>query len=131
MIQRGRKSSSAKIVALPTPPRPRLTAPKTLTASERAIFNETAAQHSHLKPGDAMGLAAFAQASVRSFKLVKKDDTKAWEQAVRAILALARSLRLTPISSTPAESRGRQRQDAVTDVQPWHRTGNDDDEEKW
>jgi hypothetical protein len=115
MIQRGRKSSNAKnIVALPTPSRPRLTAPKTLTAGERAIFNETAAQHPHLKPGDAMILAAFVQASVRSFKLAKRNDTKAWEQAVRAMLALARSLRLTPISGTRAETLGRKRDQSLS-----------------
>ena len=123
MIQRGRRSPNANIVALPTP-RSRLTAPKTLTASERAIFNETAAQHPHLKPGDAMVLAAFVQASVRSFKLSKKDDTKGWEQATRAMLALARSLRLTPISSTRAEALGRKRHDQ-------HRHGTDDDDEQW
>lgn len=114
MIQRGRKSSNAKIVALPTPTRARLTAPKSLTASERAIFNETAAQHPHLKPGDAMILAAFAQASARSFKLSKKDDTKAWEQSVRVMLALARSLRLTQISGTRAETLGRKRDQSLS-----------------
>ena len=63
MIQRGRKSSSANIVALPPPTRSRLTPPTILTVSERKIFIETAAQHPHLKPSDAMVLAAFAQAS--------------------------------------------------------------------
>jgi hypothetical protein len=110
-MQRGRKSPNATIVALrPTPLRPRLTPPTTLTDAERDIFSETAAQHPHLKPGDAMILAAFAQASVRSFKLAKKHDTAAWEKSVRAMLALARSLRLTPQSHTRAEALGRKDQ---------------------
>jgi hypothetical protein len=115
MIQRGRKSSSSNIVTLsPAATRLRLTAPATLTANERAIFIETAAQHPHLKPGDAMVLAAFAQASARSFKLAKKEDTAAWEKSVRAMLALARSLRLTPISGTRAETLGRKRDQQTT-----------------
>ncbi|WP_461329945.1 hypothetical protein [Bradyrhizobium diazoefficiens] len=80
-----------------------------MNADERTIFSETAAQHPHLKPGDAMLLAAFSQAAARSFKLAKKSDTKAWETAIRAMLALARALRLTQISSTRAETLGRRR----------------------
>jgi hypothetical protein len=129
MIQRGRKSSNAKIVALPTPHRARLTAPKTLTVSERAIFNETAAQHSHLKPGDTMILAAFAQASVRSFKLAKTSDTRAWEQSVRAMLALARSLRLTPISQTRAETLGRKRDQSPPSYYETMQQGDDDEQD--
>lgn len=131
MIQRGRKSSASNIVPLrPTPARTRLSPPATLNAAERALFNETAAQHTHLKPGDATILAAFAQASARSFKLAKGNDTKAWETAVRAALALARALRLTPISATRAETLGRKRQDAVLGVPPpWHGKGTDDGEQ--
>ena len=120
MIQRGRKSvSSDVVVALPRV-RPRLTPPKFLTVSERAIFVETATQHPHLKSGDTMILAAYAQASTRSFKLSKKDDTKAWEVAVRAMLALARSLRLTPISSTRPESLARKCDSQLQGNAPWH-----------
>ena len=127
MLQRGRKSSSAKVIALKSPTiRPRLTAPATLTSAERAIFNKTAVQHPHLKPGDVMILAAFAQASVRSFKLSKKADTKAWETATRAMLALARSLRLTPISGTRAETLGRKRDQASQSHYDLMRQSNDD-----
>jgi hypothetical protein len=86
-----------------------------LTASEKQIFIETAAAYPHLKNGDATILAAFAQASARSFRLAKKEDTAAWEKAVRTMLALARSLRLTPISTTRAEALGRKRD---RDIQP-------------
>jgi len=128
MIQRGRKSSTSNVVPL-QPTRSRLTPPSILTAAERAIFIETAIQHSHLKPGDAMVLAAFAQASVRSFKLAKKEDTAAWEKSVRAMLALARSLRLTPISSARPEALGRSRRDYSSGQEPWHRREHYDEDE--
>lgn len=43
-----------------------------------------------------------------------KEFTQAWERAVRTMLALARSLRLTPISHTRAEALGRKRGDQTT-----------------
>jgi hypothetical protein len=108
MLQRGRKSSASNVVSLrPTAARSRLTPPLPLSTAERAIFHHTATQHPHLKAGDAMVLTAFAQAAARSHKLAKRDDTIAWEKAVRAMLALARSLRLTQVSKTRAETLSR------------------------
>lgn len=76
-----------------------------------------------------MVLAAFAQASVRSFRLAKKEDTAAWEKSVRAMLALARSLRLTPISSARPEALGRSRRDYSSGQEPWHRKEYHDEDE--
>jgi hypothetical protein len=89
------------------------------------------AQQPHLTPRDATVLAAFAQASVRSFKLSKTSDTKAWEQSVRAMLALAKSLRLTPSSSIRPETLGRAQRNAELGVSPWHRGKGTDDDEQW
>lgn len=114
MIQRGRKSSQANIVALaPTARRARLTPPATLTTEQASIFNETATQHPHLTQGDAVILAAFAIAADRLLKEAarKKADPKAWEAANRVLLAHARALRLTQVSSTRAETLGRKRAD--------------------
>jgi hypothetical protein len=127
-MQRGRKSFSANVVALRPVPRAHLTPPSNLTSAERAIFTETAAQYPHLKPGDAMILAAFAQASVRSFALSKKNDTAAWERAVRAMLAIARSLRLTPQSHTRAEALGRKRDQATSTTSYYDRMREDADD---
>lgn len=123
-MQRGRKS--AHIIALRPQPttRPRLTAPSTLTAAERAVFVETVAQYPHLKPGDIPMIAAFAQATVKTFKLAKQQhDVQAWERSARVMISFATKLRLTPQSHTRAEALGRKRYD-----QHQHGTGGD---EQW
>ena len=124
-MQRGRRSKSANIIALPTT-RPRLTAPTTLNASERKAFNETVAQHPHLKIGDTPMIVAFAQATVKTFKLAKQHDVQAWERSARVMISFATKLRLTPQSHIRAVALGRKRDDPSYSVEK-----DDKDEEEW
>ena len=57
-------------------------------------------------------LAAYCQAIIKTHRLAQGDDVGSWEKAGRLAMALARTLRLTPISGTSAEKLGRQRRDA-------------------
>ena len=129
-MQRGRKSSSANIIALhPTPTRSRLTAPSSLAANERAVFVETVAQHPHLKPGDTAMIAAFAQAAVKTFKLAKQHDVQAWERSARVMISFATKLRLTPQSHTRAETLGRKRDQPTSSYYDRMRNADDADQD--
>src|SRR5690348_11445367 len=129
-MARGRKSSASNVVQLaPSLPRPRLNPPRTLTKAERSIFVETVAQHPHLKPGDATLVAAFAQASARSSRLARKENTDPWERSVRIMLALARALRLAPISGMRPEALGRKRAEQQFSYYDQMKADDDDGEE--
>ena len=127
----GRKGSFDSIVPIDAKStRSRPTAPSSLTKAEAATFNELAAVNRHLTQTDAPLLAAFAQAVAKASKLAKAQDVQSWERACRVMLALARSLRLTPQSTTDPQAIGRRRLDDFGRPfdAPWHRPDEDDDD---
>jgi hypothetical protein len=112
-MQPGRKSSAANIVPLPaTSPRTVLTpVGLPLTKEERLYFDHVARSHHHLKPIDVPVLMLFAASIVRAMKARRQDD-ETFEKEARAALALARSLRLTPQSTTEPKTAARRRAEA-------------------
>src|SRR6516164_8927890 len=102
MAQPGRKSAAASMVRPATAmPRPRLSPPSPLTNDEHAIFDLTVAKYGHLKPGDAVLVAAFAIASVKVFRLAKKTkDVAGWGRVCRVQAMYATKLRISPQSTT-------------------------------
>ena len=104
MTKPGRRSAAeTNIVTLTTKARPKLTAPKLLSTAERTLFNEVVRDNPHLKQSDAPILAVYVQSLGKIHKLAKANDAvsvAAWEKVTRAMLATARSLRLTTNSRT-------------------------------
>ena len=76
------------------------------------MFADLAAHNRHLTATDAPLLAGYVQAVGKMHRLAKKSDVAEWERAARVALALGRSLRLTPQSTTDPQSIGRRRKDA-------------------
>jgi hypothetical protein len=133
MAQPGRRSAAAASVLrlAPNRARPRLSPPTALTKDERMIFDLVAAENQHLAATDAPLLAAFAQASIKVFKLAKKEDVAAWERACRVQAMYSTKLRISPQTCTDPQSIGRRRKDAEAFGplrKPWLDYGDDEDE---
>jgi hypothetical protein len=113
MMQPGRKSNAANVVPLPATPSQTVLSPigPSLSKDERVIFDHVARCHSHLKPIDAPILMLYAAAVVRAMKARRQDDGT-FEKEARATLALGRSLRLTPQSTSQPITAGRRRAEA-------------------
>jgi hypothetical protein len=115
VMQPGRRSASAKLVALDaTGRRPRLSAPKHLSTEEKAIFTGIVASCDarQLVAVDVWLLGLYAQALNRARKLATKPDKASeWERACRVATMLARSLRLTPQSRLDKVVAGRMARD--------------------
>jgi hypothetical protein len=94
------------------------------------VFVELASHATHLKPADAVMLASYAQSIVLCRKL-GRDPNKAdlWQKMVRAQMALARSLRMTPQSRTDSRAAGRRQDDGPISHYEEMRMVNNADEE--
>ena len=129
-MQRGRKSLASTVVQLATTEaRPRLTAPAFLTASEASMFNAWAAANPHLTASDAPMLAAFAQAASKTHKAGRQKDISAFERAARLMMALGRTLRLTPQATTHPLTVGHRRNDQGGFGITWQQQLQDDDDD--
>ena len=108
----GRKST-ANVLSLTT------TTPRTvlipigppLTTDERLFFDHVARCNHHLRPIDVPNLMLYVAAVVRSLKARSRHD-ETFEKEARTALAIARSLRLTPQSTTEPKTAGRRRDEA-------------------
>jgi hypothetical protein len=111
---------------------------------ERSIFDATVLHHPHLRAADVVILTAFAQSAARVFgarakgRARARDVAAAHDRDVRSMLALARSLRLTPQSCQEPKTVGRLRvkQDRIgvmavdgSTVRPWDDDDGDDADE--
>ena len=110
----GRRSAAElNVVSLATTrSRPRLSAPSSLNAAERAQFVEAVNNNPHLKAGDVPFLAAYCQTLVKVNKLARKTDAasiKSWELCSRVMISMAVKLRVTSHSQTHPETAGRAR----------------------
>jgi hypothetical protein len=107
----GRKSIASLNVVQLNADRPKvLAAPKGLTEIERDIFHRTARLNKHVTEANIDMLAAYAQAAAKAKRLAKKDDaasTKAWDQAARVMVLMARSLRITNQSQVHKDTAAR------------------------
>jgi hypothetical protein len=56
---------------------------------------------------DSDQLAVYSQAVARTMRLAKKDDTKAWELSLRAMMLAARTLRISNQAKVHPEKAGR------------------------
>jgi hypothetical protein len=112
----GRKSAALNVVQFAvTSMRPRISPPSSLNAAERAVFIATVTGNPHLKSGDALMLAAFAQTLVKVNKLARKTDAasvSAWEKCARVMLSMATKLRVTQQAATHHITAGRARENS-------------------
>lgn len=81
-----------------------------LNELERSLFNRTVASNPHLRPADMLLTTAYAQQAARVLR-GRKDDA-GLEKAMRALVLLGRSLRLTAQSVVEPKTAGRARRDA-------------------
>jgi hypothetical protein len=127
-VQPGRKSAAASVIKLAaTDARPKLTAPSCLTKPERIHFDQLVRANRYLTITDQAMLASYVQAMSKSHRLGRGEDTEGWERATRVMMALARTLRLTAISSTHPDKLSRQRRDARPSVIDEILAGGDDE----
>jgi len=126
----GRKSAAEhNVIALVPSARPRITPPASLNALERAIFVQIVSTNPHLKIGDTLLIAAFAQTLAVVNKLARKTDSqsiKDWELKSRVMISLATKLRITQQAATHHGVAGRARDSAKP--QSYYATMQDDDE---
>lgn len=113
----GRRSAAEdNVVRLVSSTAPRIRPPSTLNAQERAIFTEVIATNGHLKVGDGLLVAAFAQTLAVVTKLARKTDSqsiKDWELKSRVMISLATKLRITQQAATHHITAGRARDNAI------------------
>jgi hypothetical protein len=106
-MQRGRKSPNALNI---TSVSPRLIAPSSTNAAERAEFDRivAASAPSHFRPGDIPLIVSLAQANLMTHKLAR-DPKKIvqWERAARVQAMLSTKLRITPQARTDPKTIGR------------------------
>ena len=115
-----RKSAAALSVVVPINVAARLRPPRSLTKAEAEVFNELAGHAAHLRPSDTPTLASYAQSIVLCRKLGRNPDkADVWQKLTRVQMALARSLRLTPLSRTDTDSRAVGRQHQTPGSDPW------------
>src|SRR5262249_20594565 len=128
-----RKSAADLCIVQPdaTASSPRLTPPSSLTTAERLEFIALAVENKHLRRTDAPMLAAYCQAITRVAKLARGKDTGPWERAVKTMMLLARSMRLTQQSCTDPKTlaRARSRPDVAAIMEELNRAAFDDDDE--
>jgi len=123
-----RKSVAALSVMSPatTATSPRLIPPASLSSDERLEFLAIADENSHLRRTDAPMLGCYVTAVTRVQKLARSKDVAAWEKAIKVMLALARSLRLTQQSCTDPKTLTRSRN--KPDIEAILREMNGDDD---
>jgi phage terminase small subunit len=113
MRQRGRKSAALLTFPAVDGSRPRITAPASLTKSERSLFAQLAADAGHLAQSDAPLLASYVQAVLLSRRAGRDPGSiDAWEKVTRVMTSLATKLRLTPQARTDPKTVGRRQAEA-------------------
>jgi phage terminase small subunit len=116
MQQRGRRSI-ANLAALDvTGSPPRLTPPSSLSDHERKIFAATVAASGHLRPSDLpllcryVEIVALSDAAAERLRAdVMKGRPSPWlatqERLIKAMISLARQLRLSPLSRSESDPK--------------------------
>ena len=105
MRQRGRKSADVLTFPATDGSRSRITAPSSLTKSERSLFTELATDAGHLVQADAPLLASYVQAVLLSRQAARNPGAiDQWQKVTRVMMSLATKLRLTAQSRCDPKS---------------------------
>jgi hypothetical protein len=100
MAKTGKKSRAelemTAFKAATSPPEPPLTSPEILSPQEQALFLQLRSANPHITESDVPMLIAYCQAISMTHRLGRTDDVLNWERSVRATMALATKLKLTP-----------------------------------
>jgi hypothetical protein len=87
-------------------PQPPPTAPEILSPEEQALFKQLRSSNPHITESDVPMLIAYCQAISMTHRLGCGDDVLNWERAVRATMALATKLKLTPQADRRIQRNG-------------------------
>jgi hypothetical protein len=116
--------------------RPKLVPITPLSKAERKVFDHTARENPHLKPGDIPMLELYAMAHCRTVAANKggkggkggtggkggKGSAAAWEREARITMSLGTKLRVTQQATTESRKAARMRADVnPTERRPWDR----------
>jgi len=110
MTKPGRKSvaevevNAFKLATSSSQPPP--TPPEILSSEEQALFKQLRAANPHITESDVPMLIAYVQAISMTHRLGCGDDVLNWERAVRATMALATKLKLTPQADRRIQRNG-------------------------
>jgi hypothetical protein len=121
------RPSAASLTVVPidaSRTRPKLIPLKRLNIRQRQTFNLVCAENPHLRPTDAPLVTAYSLVVARFLSV---SDVGDMEKLSRTIMALARTLRLTPQSRCDPKTVGRAR--PVNNKYAWDRAEPDDDDE--
>ena len=77
-------------------PQPTPTSPEILSTEEQALFKQLRGANPHITESDVPMLITYCQAISMTHRLGRGKDVLNWERAVRATMALATKLKLTP-----------------------------------
>src|SRR5262245_42022745 len=124
-MHKGRISSAALnvIPMVVSEPRPKVNPITSLSGPERRLFDTTARLNPHLKQADAATLELYVMAYRRAMRARQKDSQN-FERATRLLMALGRTLRITPQSTVEPRAAAKLRRDAAAESErkPWHRS---------
>jgi hypothetical protein len=77
-------------------PQPTPTSPEILSTEEQALFKQLRGANPHITESDVPMLITYCQAISMTHRLGRGKDVLNWERAVRATMAIATKLKLTP-----------------------------------
>ena len=87
-------------------PEPPPTPPEILSPEEQALFKQLRGANPHITESDVPMLVAYCQAISMTHRLGRGDDVLNWERAVRATMAIATKLKLTPQADRRVDRTG-------------------------
>jgi hypothetical protein len=87
-------------------PQPPPTPPEILSPEEQALFKQLRGANPHITESDVPMLVAYCQAISMTHRLGRGDDVLNWERAVRATMAIATKLKLTPQADRRVDRTG-------------------------
>ena len=92
-----RQSAASLSVVRPAtnPSSSRLSPPECLSTDERLLFTMLAKDNRHLRPSDSPMLACYCMTVTKVCKLARRADVAPWERAVKVLMALARTMRIS------------------------------------
>jgi hypothetical protein len=115
---------------MPKPRRPKLIPSLTLSAEEKKLFAQIAADNPHLMVSDAPLVTQYVLILTRVKELSRDKDVRAWDKAVRLALQTGTKLRILPQSTVDPVTSGRRKADVHANPlqKPWWETRGNGDE---
>ena len=87
-------------------PQPTPTSPEILSTEEQALFKQLRGANPHITESDVPMLITYCQAISMTHRLGRGKDLLNWERAVRATMAIATKLKLTPQADRRVDRTG-------------------------